>query len=187
MTKRDIYGILTILTAFVGISICFLIERRFYHVISVYGTIESTKFIFILTMALLSAFFYMFIRSFKLGSSARVLSYFVSLSPLGLALFPLDGGGLILTVHWMFGIILFFGTPLVLLMTNKNIKVMKVNIEGVLYVSYVILYLILFYRGQFLQAQFLGVIYSGILILQILVPHPLKFYGILQTDKTDAS
>jgi hypothetical protein len=186
MTRRETYGVLTILTAFIGISICFLIEKRFYHVVSVFGTLESTKYIFILTMFLLSIFFYMFMRTFKLGSSARILSYFVSLSPLGLALFPLDGGSIILTLHWTFGILLFFGAPLNLLMTSRNIKLMRVNIEGLVYIMYIIFYLILFYRGQFLEAQFLGVIYSGILILQILVPHPLKFYGILQTNKTDA-
>lgn len=187
MTKREIYGVLTILSAFIGVAICFLTEQRFYHLISVYGTLESTKLIFILTMLLVSVFFYLFIRTFKLNSSGRVLSYFVSLSPIGWALFPLEGETLVLILHLMFGMLLFFGTPLLLLMTSKNIKLMRVNVDGVLYISYIVLYLILFYRGLFLQAQFLGVLYSGILILQILVPNPLKFYGILQTDKTSTS
>jgi hypothetical protein len=187
MTKREIFGILTILVSFVGISICYLIEKRFYHVISVYGTLESTKYVFMSTMLFLSVLYFEFMRTFHLKSSYKFFTYFVALSPIGLAMFPLDSGAYGLMLHWMFGILLFFGVPLNLLMTHKNIKMMRINMDGALYILYVAFYLALFYRGQFLHAQFLGIIYSGILILQILIPHPLKYYGILQTDKADAS
>lgn len=187
MNKREIFGVLIILTSFIGISICFLIEKRFYHVISVYGTLESTRYIFMATMLFLSVFYFEFMRTFRLKQSFKLFTYFVALSPLGLALFPLDSSTFGLMLHRMFGILLFFGVPLNLLMTHKNIKVMRINLDGLLYIFYIAVYLVLFYRGQFLHAQFLGIIYSGILILQILIPHPLKYYGILQTDKADAS
>ncbi len=186
MTKTEKYGGLSILTAFIGISICFIIEQRFYHVISVYGTLDSTRIVFFVTMTMLTMFLFLFLRSFKTTGVTRVLSNFVAISPLGIALFPLNGDMNFLTIHWMFGILLFFGLPLNLILLYKNLKIARINIAGVVYALYIVLYLILFYTGQYLLAQFIGAAYSAILILRILIPNPIKYYGILQTDKTDA-